>query len=68
MQLKPCIESPRQKKPFSLGEKVAVGVGVALLFLFIIVASLSWFKKKNDVSGSILIHLILLLWGCFLRR
>ncbi|AED94428.1 Leucine-rich repeat protein kinase family protein [Arabidopsis thaliana] len=48
MQLKPCIESPRQKKPFSLGEKVAVGVGVALLFLFIIVASLSWFKKKND--------------------
>lgn len=54
-QLKPCTESPRQKRPLSLGEKVAIGISVALLFLFINVTSRRWFKKmrkkNNDVSG-----------------
>ncbi|KAL1189615.1 LRR receptor-like serine/threonine-protein kinase EFR [Cardamine amara subsp. amara] len=52
MQLKPCIELPRQRKPLSLGKKVSIGIGTALLLLLIIVASLCWFKKKNDASGS----------------
>ncbi|KAG7551356.1 Leucine-rich repeat typical subtype [Arabidopsis thaliana x Arabidopsis arenosa] len=57
MQLKPCIvkASPRKRKPLSLRQKVAsgIGIGVALLLLIIIVASLCWFmkrRKKNNAS------------------
>ncbi|CAA7059031.1 unnamed protein product [Microthlaspi erraticum] len=61
MQLKPCVvhASPRPRKHLSLEKKVAIGIGtgMASLFLFIIVASLCWFKKrrnkkKNSANGS----------------
>ncbi|KAL1189113.1 LRR receptor-like serine/threonine-protein kinase EFR [Cardamine amara subsp. amara] len=60
MKLKPCIvqASPRQRKPLSLRKKVAIGIGIGIasFLLFIIVASLCWFKKrrekKKNASGS----------------
>ncbi|KAL1189112.1 LRR receptor-like serine/threonine-protein kinase EFR [Cardamine amara subsp. amara] len=60
MKLKQCIvqASPRRRKPLSVRKKVAsgVGIGIAVLLLFIIVASLCWFKlsrkKKNSATGS----------------
>ncbi|KAJ4908075.1 LRR receptor-like serine/threonine-protein kinase EFR [Raphanus sativus] len=53
MQLQPCTvqASPKVRKHLSLEKKLAIGITTCIVFMFITVAYLCWFKKKNNASG-----------------